>query len=75
MWLLVKLILLQKYYIYAVLAHNGGNKGINVLVISCAIGAKRAIERDWPQPTSHMWAKSADWIHIPWRHLIFMQSS
>ena len=51
MWLLAKLILLQKYYIYAVLAHNGGNKGINVLVISCAIGAKRAIERDWPQPT------------------------
>ena len=51
MWLLVKLILLQKYYIYAVLAHNGGNKGINVLVISCAIGAKSAIERDWPQPT------------------------
>ena len=51
MWLLVKLILLQKYYIYAVLAHNGGNKGINVLVISCAIGAKSATERDWPQPT------------------------
>ena len=51
MWQLVKLILLQKYYIYAVLAHNGGNKGINVLVISCAIGAKSATERDWPQPT------------------------
>ena len=43
---------MQKYYIYAVLAHNGGNKGINVLVyISCEIGAKSAIERDWPQST------------------------
>ena len=35
----------------SVLAHNGGNKGINILVICCAIGAKSAIERDWPQRT------------------------
>ena len=39
-WLLMKLILLQNYYIFAELTHRGEDREINVLVISCEIRAE-----------------------------------